>query len=215
MPCSSRAVAQLSSFVSFANACFASGRTRFEIVFPCWQPYSPTRPAACAKRAHIKGAFRTHALYFSPAAQAVLFHHLLRPDQAAASPSLIATQLRYSAMSIGRAFDYLVDTGLAQAEMHGKERHIRFKTEGRQLFDAAHDLLRSPVRTRKFVRDGHIAEPLKHAESALSDLTDLSSPRTGHFRCRGQGLEGGRADLRVRRNRSGTGFRPHRRNMGL
>ena len=113
----------------------------------------------------------------SPAAQAVLFLHLLRPDRAATSPSLIATQLRYSAMSIGRAFDYLVDTGLAHAERHGKERHIRFKTEGRQLFDAAHDLLCSPVRTRKFVRDGHIPGPLKHAgESALSDLTDLSPP---------------------------------------
>ena len=60
------------------------------------------------------------------------------------------------------AVNYLVDTGLAHAERHGKERHIRFKTEGRQLFDAAHDLLRSPVRTRKFVRNGHITAPLKH-----------------------------------------------------
>ena len=85
-------------------------------------------------------------------------------------------------MSIGRAFDYLVDTGLAHAEMHGKERHIRFKSEGRQLFDAAHDLLRSPVRTTKFVRDGHIVGPLKHAgESALSDLTDLSPPLRDTF----------------------------------
>ena len=80
-------------------------------------------------------------------------------------------------MSIGRAFNDLVDTGLARAERIGKERHIRFKAEGRQLFDAALDLLRSPVRSQKFVRDGHVAPPLKHAgESALAELTDLSPP---------------------------------------
>ena len=114
----------------------------------------------------------------SPAAQAVLFHHLLRPDEGATTPSLIAARLRYSAMSIGRAFDVLVDAGLAQTEKRGKERHIRFKEEGRHLMDAAHDLLRNPVRAEKFVREGRALESLKHAgESALAELTDLSPPR--------------------------------------
>ena len=149
-------------------------------VVPGRQLYIPDLAMDLRERFHTHKEPRPNAL--SPAAQAVLFLHLLRPDQAATSPSLIATQLRYSAMSIGRAFDYLVDTGLAHAERHGKERHIRFKTEGRDLFDAAHDLLRSPVRTRKFVRNGHIAAPLKHAgESALSDLTDLSPPPRDTF----------------------------------
>ncbi len=118
----------------------------------------------------------------SPASQAVLFHRLLRLDEAATTPSVIAARLRYSAMSIGRAFDGLVDAGLAHTEKHGKERHIRFKDKGRQLFDAAHDLLRSPVRAEKFVREGHVIEPLKHAgESALAELTDLSSPPLNTF----------------------------------
>ena len=149
-------------------------------VVPGRQLYIPDLAMDLREQFHTYKEPRPNAL--SPAAQAVLFLHLLRPDQAATSPSLIATQLRYSAMSIGRAFDYLVDTGLAHAERYGKERHIRFKTEGRQLFEAAHDLLRSPVRTRKFVRDGHIVGPLKHAgESALSDLTDLSPPPQDTF----------------------------------
>ena len=149
-------------------------------VVPGRQLYIPDLAMDLRERFHTYKEPRPNAL--SPAAQAVLFLHLLRPDQAATSPSLIATQLRYSAMSIGRAFDYLVDTGLAHAERDGKERHIRFKTEGRELFDAARDLLRSPVRTRKFVRSGHIAGPLKHAgETALSDLTDLSPPPRDTF----------------------------------
>lgn len=113
----------------------------------------------------------------SPAAQAVLFHRLLRLDEAATTPSLIATQLRYSTMSIGRAFDDLVSAGLAQTERRGKERHIQFEAEGRQLFDASHDRLRSPVRAEKFIRDAGISPPFKLAgEGALAHLTELSPP---------------------------------------
>ena len=129
----------------------------------------------------LRERFRTEeprrAATLSPAAQAVLFHRLLRLDEAAATPSLIAAQLRYSAMSIGRAFDYLVAAGLAVTERHGRERRIRFRTEGRQLFDAARASLSSPVRIERFVRDVRVAPPLKHAgESALAELTDLSPP---------------------------------------
>ncbi|MCY3769020.1 MAG: hypothetical protein OXG56_06635 [Gammaproteobacteria bacterium] len=134
----------------------------------------------------LRERFRTpkprRAACLSPAAQAVLFHRLLQLDQTAKTPSLVAMQLRYSAMSIGRAFDDLVGAGLAQTERRGKERHIRFEAEGRQLFDAAHGLLRSPVRTEKFIRDVHTAPPLKRAgESALAELTGLSTPRLPAF----------------------------------
>jgi hypothetical protein len=113
----------------------------------------------------------------SPVAQAVLFDHLLRRDETATIPSLIAARLHYSAMSIGRAFDDLAASGVALTERHGKERHIRFKAGGRQLFDATRNLLRSPVRALKFVRGDPDRAPLKQAgEAALAALTDLSSP---------------------------------------
>ena len=129
----------------------------------------------------LRERFRTpkprRAAGLSPASQAVLFHRLLQLDETATTPSLVAAQLHYSAMSIGRAFDDLVSAGLAQADRYGRERRIRFQAEGRQLFDAAHDLLRSPVRTQKFIRDDRAAPPLKRAgESALAELTDLSLP---------------------------------------
>ena len=129
----------------------------------------------------LRERFRTRrpprAAGLSPAAQAVLFHRLLRRGDASATPSLMAARLRYSAMSIGRAFDELAGAGLATTERHGRERRIRFETEGRQLFDASRGLLRSPVRARKFIRDARTAPPMKRAgESALAALTDLSPP---------------------------------------
>lgn len=80
-------------------------------------------------------------------------------------------------MSIGRAFEELVDTGLAHTERKGKERHIQFKAEGRPLFEAARELLRSPVRTEKFVwyvRD--VGTLTRAGETALAELTSLSRP---------------------------------------
>ena len=134
----------------------------------------------------LRERFRTpkprHAAGLSPAAQAVLFHRLLRLDETATTPSLLAAQLNYSAMSVGRAFDDLVGAGLAHTERHGRERRIRFQTEGRLLFDAAHGLLRSPVRTEKFIRDVRTVPPLKRAgESALAELTNLSQPPLSAF----------------------------------
>ena len=144
-------------------------------VVPGKQLYIPD--LAMDLRERFRTAKPRRAPGLSPAAQAVLFHRLLRLDQTATTPSLVAVQLHYSAMSTGRAFDELVGAGLAHTERHGKERHIRFQAEGRQLLDTAHDLLRSPVRTEKFVRDAHAPPPLKHAgESALAELTDLSPP---------------------------------------
>lgn len=118
----------------------------------------------------------------SPAAQAVLFHYLLRLDEFATTPSAIAGRLRYSPMSIGRAFDDLVAVGLAKTEKRGKERHLYFNADRREFVDSARPLLRSPVRTIKHVRNDRPVPNLKLAgESALAELTDLSRPRTETF----------------------------------
>ena len=144
-------------------------------VVPGKQLYIPDLAMDLRERFRAPKPRRTASL--SPAAQAVLFHRLLRLDESATTPSLLARKLQYSAMSIGRAFDDLVSTGLAHTDRYGRERRIRFQAEGRQLFDTAHNLLRSPVRTRKFIRDVHAVPSLKRSgESALSELTDLSPP---------------------------------------
>ncbi|MGX9445596.1 hypothetical protein ACWX0K_23820 (plasmid) [Nitrobacteraceae bacterium UC4446_H13] len=144
-------------------------------VIPGNQLYIPQ--LAMDLREHFRASRQRHEDGLSPAAQAVLFDHLLRHDENTAIPSLISARLRYSAMSIGRAFDDLVSSGLALTEKHGKERHIRFKTNGRQLFEASRNLMRSPVRASRFVRGHHFHPPLKMSgELALAGLTDLSRP---------------------------------------
>lgn len=149
-------------------------------VVPGNQLYIPDLAMDLRERFRTPKQRRTASL--SPAAQAVLFHRLLGLDVTSTTPSLIAAQLHYSAMSIGRAFDNLVSAGLAHTERCGRERRIRFEAEGRQLFDAAHDLLRSPVRTERFIRGTQSALPLQQAgESALAKLTDLSPPPLPSF----------------------------------
>ena len=118
----------------------------------------------------------------SPAAQAVFFHYMLRLDEYATTPTAIAERLRYSPMSIGRAFDDLVAVGLAKTEKRGKERHIYFNVNKRELMETARPLLRSPVRSVKHIRDHRPAPNLKLAgETALAKLTDLTPPRTETF----------------------------------
>lgn len=129
-------------------------------------------------REHFRAPRHRQADGLSPAAQTVLFHHILHLDENAITPSLLAERLHYSAMSIGRGFDDLVATGLAKTVRHGKERRIYFKAEGRHLLEEATPFLRSPVRSLKFVRRSAFILNLKLAgETALSHLTDLASPR--------------------------------------
>jgi DNA-binding MarR family transcriptional regulator len=145
-------------------------------VVPGNQLYIPD--LAIDLREHFRAPRPVRGDGLSPAAQAVLFLHLLRRDDPASSPSVFAERLRYTAMSIGRAFDELVALGLAEDERHGRERRLRFKLHGRQLFEVARDHLRSPVRAVKYAKGGRIGPSLKLAgESALAELTDLSTPQ--------------------------------------
>lgn len=133
-------------------------------------------------REHFRAPRHRQADGLSPAAQTVLFHHILHRDRRVTTPSLLAERLHYSAMSIGRAFDDLVGTGLADTVRQGKERHIHFKAEGRHLLEEATPYLRSPVRSMKFVRGSAFGTHLKLAgETALSHLTELASPRIDTF----------------------------------
>lgn len=149
-------------------------------VVPGNQLYLPD--LAIDLREHFRANRQREADVMSPAAQIVLFHHLLHSNCDLTTPSLLARRLNYSAMSIGRAFDDLVVHGLAETVRHGKERHIHFKAAGRRLLEEAEPHLRSPVRALKFVRGSIDSLPLPVAgEMALARLTDLAHPRIETF----------------------------------
>lgn len=152
---------------------------RVAFVVPNNQVYIPE--LAADLREHFRQLKEQPTDNLSPAAQAVLFHYILRINENAETPSVLAKALHYSVMSISRAFDDLVAFGLAHAERHGKERCICFDLSRKDLFKKSLPLLRSPVRSVKSIRNG-FAHPLKWAgESALSKLTDLSPPQLEVF----------------------------------
>ena len=119
-----------------------------------------------------------------PTAQAVIFHHLLRNGESAATPQRLSEILRFQPESIGRAFNELEALGLARSEPRGRERHISFNFKGRELLDAALPGLRAPFSKQRFIRGDREAFA-KHMEShtlmlagelALSALSDLTRP---------------------------------------
>lgn len=68
------------------------------------------------------------------------------------TPGELAEPLRYSAMSIGRAFDELAAAKLAHINRVGRRKEISFAAPPRLLLDLAKTLLVSPSRTERPVK---------------------------------------------------------------
>jgi len=117
----------------------------------------------------------------SPVAQLVLFHHLSHYHMTA-TPSELAAELRYTPMSVGRAFDELSSRNIAVTERKGREKVISYTAPPRELIEFCRTLLRKPFRGRHGVilEDGW-PDFLIAGESALSEMSDLASPRLPTF----------------------------------
>ncbi len=140
--------------------------------------YFRTRPSAASST-------------LSPVAQVVLFRHLLLKAHGPWSPSALAKELRYSAMSIGRAFEDLSAHGLARIQSKGRSKHLVFGRDHAALFELARPLLRSPVKSSHLFR----APPLSSesqgttlpqgfpygGEMALAEQSMLNPPGKPHF----------------------------------
>lgn len=149
-------------------------------IVPGNQLYMPE--LAIDLREHFRAQKVKAGEILTPAAQALLFRHLLRIRKQDVTASNIAEDLNYTPMSIGRAIDVLTDLGLATSDKVGRERHIHFKLEGKALFERAKPFLRSPVRSLRYLTGAERIPKFKIAgETALSSLTALSPPRVKHY----------------------------------
>ncbi len=129
-------------------------------------------------REHFRPPERVRGDHLSPVAQAVLFHHILTGRDEGVTPTALAEEMRYSAMSVGRAFDELAARNLARVEKRGREKTISYTAAPGALIELSRTLLRSPVRGRHGVMFRGEPPPLMLAgESALAALTDLNPPR--------------------------------------
>ena len=117
----------------------------------------------------------------SPAAQVLLFHHLLRLDGSATTPTALAKCLGYSSMSVGRAFNELTTVKLAAIQKRGKEKHIQFDMDRRDLFRASLPLLHNPIRSIKYLGNDWVPDLMLGGEAALARLTELNPPEMDTF----------------------------------
>ena len=163
-----------------AGAMSATTRSRLiaqgvAFIVPGNQLYIPQ--LAMDLRDHFRAPVKKRGEHLSPAAQLVLFHHILFGDDTPLTPTLLAEPLEFAAMSIGRAFDQLAQANLARVEWRGRQKVLHYAADRRTLIDMSRTLLRTPVRGVHGVRfKGERPAMLRAGETALADLTDLAPP---------------------------------------
>ena len=131
-------------------------------------------------REHFRGPKPKRPDKLSPSAQLVLFFHLLNGEPGQQwTPTEMTEPLRYSVMTMSRAFEELAAVSLAQIERRGRKKLMSFCAEGRLLIDIAKTLLIRPERRVDHIRWRKKPWSLPLAgEHALARLTDLSPPAT-------------------------------------
>lgn len=128
-------------------------------------------------REHMK-SLRTKKPLFTPSTQVLLLHILWRKPPEPLTPTAIAHQLGYSAMSMTRAFDELEAAGLCEHDTVGKERHFRLAFKGKRLWETALPHLQTPVRRRVYVASAlPRSQTTMAGQSALARYTMLAAPK--------------------------------------
>ncbi|NLV46303.1 MAG: hypothetical protein GXY07_17595 [Candidatus Hydrogenedentes bacterium] len=114
---------------------------------------------------------------FSPATQVVLLHVLWHKERGTVTPSRMAAQLGYTAMTMTRAFDELEEAGIGQYAIRGKERQLRLTETGRALWEKVLPRLATPVQRKRFLSGFMPAEGDRLAgQGALARYSLLASP---------------------------------------
>lgn len=143
-------------------------------IIPDNQMYLPDL-AIDLKEHFIKARSKTERL--GPAAQVVVLYVLLNPDVDAVTPKELADRLDYSTMTMSRAIDEIEAAGLADVSLEGKRRVAQFDKNPRQLWEAAFDYLKTPVRKRLWINGSKNIDLLIAGESALAKYSMLTPPK--------------------------------------
>jgi len=116
---------------------------------------------------------------FSPSTQAMLLYTLLKGDQEAYNPSMLASRLGYSPMTMTRAFGELEAAELGEITIIGRERVLRLGKNKGTIWDAAQSFLSSPVAKRQWITRPQTEWPgLLAGITALSRYSMLAPPAT-------------------------------------
>lgn len=131
-------------------------------------------------REHFKRRKELRRQHFGPAAQATLIHYLLHGHGEALNPTLLATRLRYTRMTMTRVMDEFVAAQLGRAQERGRERWFTFHAQKRELWNLALPLLRTPVKRRLHAIKtmNNTRAGLNAGLTALAHRTLLAEPAT-------------------------------------
>lgn len=145
-------------------------------IAPGAQLYVPEAFLDLRERAPIFAFAHTDRI--SPTTQFMLLAILQKVDLEDRNLTQLAETLKVSIMSISRSLDELEALELAQAHHVGRQRRLRMRLKGRQLWEAVQQNLHDPVRKVRLV-NGRIDTGLAPlaGESALARYTMLTPPR--------------------------------------
>lgn len=127
-------------------------------------------------REHFR-RLRSERPTLGPATQALVLDTLLHGVGDIVTPAELAGRLKYSAMTMTRAFDELEAVQLGEIAVRGRERCLRFAKDRRELWTKAEPLLRSPITKRLSIRRIPLGSPaLLAGLAALARYSSLAPP---------------------------------------
>lgn len=120
---------------------------------------------------------------FSPATQAVIIYALLHGTHERFIPSELAKNLRYTLMTMTRAFDELQAANIGEVSYKGKERWWLFAGSKQELWEQARPLMRSPVKSVRNLlkKPPPIIRDVYAGLSALSRVSMIQAPQLEVF----------------------------------
>jgi DNA-binding MarR family transcriptional regulator len=128
-------------------------------------------------RDHFKQK-RIAGKYLSPSAQAVLIFILNNKLHEQITPGKLADEMKYSRMTLTRAFDELEDLGLLKSVTSRKERFLKINKNLYELWKDAIPYLRTPVKSIVYIKiHNSIWDRFRIAGlNALSQYTKIAAP---------------------------------------
>ncbi len=117
-----------------------------------------------------------------PAAQCILFYHLLKENLELFSLKTIAEKLNYTQATVTRSVQALVEKDLVQKEVKNKHVHIRFKGKAHDVWQKALPFLQNPVKKIYYSDQIPLKEFLYDASfTALSHYTNLADAKNKFY----------------------------------
>jgi DNA-binding MarR family transcriptional regulator len=148
---------------------------RIPFVVPGFQVYLPELGILLREQSHRP---KRKVQHLSPAGQVLVLAACLGRISMSSTrmATALASRLGYTKMTFSRALDELRERQLVRDEGGRRAGLTQFRHFGRQLWEAAHPFLRSPIKRRVYLDDLPGGPALRSGEWALADRTALAAP---------------------------------------